>query len=127
VQAAGGQRLRHLMRGSKCQRKGNPKQDERGNDARGNDHAGDDGVRRAPHFLFAVDFFLFLENRDERRRQRAFAQQPPEQVRDRERILECVVDPARAHETVINHLAHHAEHAAQQSGSGHRAGGFQHF
>ena len=43
---------------------------------------------------FAVRFFLFLENRDERRRQRAFAQQPPEQVRDGEGELERAGDPA---------------------------------
>jgi hypothetical protein len=114
------------VRGAKCQGEGNPKQDKRDDHARGDDQAGNDGVRRAPHFVFAVDFFLFLENRDERRRQRAFPQQPPEQVRDRERILECIVDPARAHETVINHLAHHAEHAAGERGGGHRPGRFEH-
>ncbi len=94
--------------------------------ARRDDEAGNDGVGRAPHFLFAVDFFLLLENRDERRRQRAFAEQSPEQIRDLKREQKCVRDPAVAHETRINHFAHHAEHAAEQRGGGHRAGRFQH-
>jgi hypothetical protein len=72
-------------------------------------------------------FFILLEDRDKGRRQRAFAKQPPEQVGNGESILKRVVNPADAHEVVVNHLAHHAEDAAGERGGGHCAGGFQHF
>ena len=108
------------------QRDGDADHDQRDDDARGDNEAGNDGVGRAPHFLFAVDFFLFLENRDERRRQRAFAEQPAEQIGNREGILERVVDPADVHERHVDHFAHHAEQAAGERGGGHRAGRLEH-
>jgi hypothetical protein len=108
------------------QRERKAEHDQRHDRARGDDQAGNHGVGRAPHLDFAVRFFLFLENRDERRRQRAFAEQPAEQVRNRERELERAGHPAVAHEPRIDHFAHHAEQAAGQRGGGHRAGRFEH-
>jgi len=66
---------------------GDARHDQRDDDGRGNNEAGDDGVGRAPHFLFAVDFFLFLEDRDEGRRQCAFAEQTAKKIGNGERIL----------------------------------------
>ena len=45
---------------------------------------------------------------------------------NRERKLERAGHPAVAHETRIDHLAHHAEQAADERGGGHRAGRLEH-
>ena len=68
------------------QREGNAQHDQRDDHARRNEQAGDHGIGRAPHFRFAVEFFLFLEHRNERRRERAFAQQPAEEIGNGERV-----------------------------------------
>ena len=47
---------------------------------RGDDQPGDHGVGRAPHLGFALVDLLLLEDRDEGRGQRAFAQQAAEEV-----------------------------------------------
>jgi hypothetical protein len=73
------------------------------------------------------DFSLALKIGDERRRQRAFAEQPPKKIGDRKRKLKHAGHAAVGHEAGINNFAHQAEHAAQQGGGGHRARGFQHF
>ena len=99
---------------------------QRHDHAGGDDQAGNHRVGRAPHLDFAVRFFLLLENRDERRRQRALAEQPAEQVRNRERELERARHPAVAHEPRIDDFAHHAEQPADERGAGHRAGRFEH-
>ena len=57
------------------------------------DQPGDHGVGRTPHFRLALLDLLLLENRDERRRQRPFAQQPPEQVGHLERQHEGARHP----------------------------------
>src|ERR1035441_821430 len=115
------------MRRSKSQRKRNAQQNHRHNHAGGNQQAGDHRVGRFPHFDFAVRFFFLLENGDERRCQRAFAQQPPEKIGNGEGVLKGVVDPGGAQKKHVSLLTHQAEHAAEQGGGGHRAGGFQHF
>ena len=48
------------------------------------DQAAHQGIGRAPHGLFADGFFLFLENRNERRHKGALAQQATEEVGDHE-------------------------------------------
>ena len=124
------QQLQHergfLVKLMRRQSDGNADHHQGDDDGGGDDEAGDDSIGRPPHFGFAVQFFLFLEHGNERRRERAFAEQPAEKIRNRKGVLEGVIDPAGAHEAVIDHLAHHAEQAAGHGGDGHRPGSFQH-
>ena len=108
------------------QDEGKADHNQRHHHARGDDQPGNHRVGRAPHLNFAVGFFLFLEDGNEGRRQCAFAEQAAEQVGNRERELERPGHPAVPHEPRIDHLAHHAEQAAGQGGSGHRAGRLEH-
>ena len=108
------------------QRDGNAEHGQADDDARRDHQPGNHRVGRAPHFDFAMGLFLFLENRNERGGQRAFAEQSAEKIRNHEGELERAGDPAVAHEPRIDHFAHHAEHAAGERGGGHRTGRFEH-
>ena len=106
--------------------------DRNADDGQDSDHSGsgnetgDDRVGRTPHLRLTFFDFFMLEDRNECRGKSAFPEQPAEEIGNLKGESESAGNPGVAHEGGIDHLAHHAQNAAGEGGSGHRARRFQH-